>query len=147
MNASVPIPPDIAAPVPTPVPTHTGALPGDELEGALAAVESRLTALGEALRARDSRGIDLHATELHRALAQAVDRFALAARSGSIPQALRHRLASTSGQVAAQRESLARATAALDRAIDVLMPRDGAALYSSFGGNSPSFGQSGAIIA
>jgi hypothetical protein len=48
--------------------------------------------------------------------------------------ALRHRLASAGGEVAAQRESLARATAALDRAIDVLMPRDGAMLYSTFGG-------------
>ena len=57
----------------------------------------------------------------------------LAARRGPVPPALRHRLASTSGKVAAQRESLARATAALDRAIDVLMPRDGAALYSTLG--------------
>jgi hypothetical protein len=36
--------------------------------------------------------------------------------------------------VAAQRESLARATAALDRAIDVLMPRDTPRLYSPHGG-------------
>ena len=105
-----------------------------ELETALAAVEQRLAGLGEALRERDSAGIELHATELHRALARAVDRFALAARSGAVPPALRRRLASTSGKVAAQRESLARATAALDRAIDVLIPRDGAGLYSTFGG-------------
>ena len=104
-----------------------------ELESALAAVEGQLGALGEALRESDSAAIDLHATELHRALAQAVDRFARAARSGSVPLALRHRLASAGGEVAAQRESLARATAALDRAIDVLIPRDGAALYSTFG--------------
>lgn len=119
---------------------------GAELETVLAAVEQRLAALGEALRARDSASIDVHATELHRALAQAVDRFAIAARSGAIPPALRHRLASTSGQVAAQRESLARATAALDRAIDVLMPRDGAAVYSSFGNSTPGLGQGGAIV-
>jgi hypothetical protein len=35
--------------------------------------------------------------------------------------------------VAAQRESLARATAALDRAIDVLLPRDGSVVYSAYG--------------
>jgi hypothetical protein len=109
-------------------------MPDLELEAALAAVETRLSGLGEALRESDSAGIDLHATELHRALAHAVDRFARAARSGSVPLALRHRLAHAGGEVAAQRESLARATAALDRAIDVLMPRDGAALYSTFGG-------------
>lgn len=108
-------------------------VPETELETALAAVEHRLSALGMALCVRDTVGIDLHATELHRALATAVDQFALAARRGSVPPALRHRLANTSGQVAAQRESLARATAALDRAIDVLMPRDSAALYSTLG--------------
>lgn len=104
-----------------------------ELESVVATVEARLTALGDALRERDSAGIDLHATELHRALADAVEHFARAARSGSVPPALRMRLACASGKVAAQRESLARATAALDRAIDVLMPSDGA-IYSSLGG-------------
>jgi len=106
-----------------------------KLEEALASVEMRLAALGEALRARDSAAIDLHATELHRALASAVDCFARASRSGPVPPAMRQRLASAGGLVAAQRESLARATAALDRAIDVLMPRDAATLYSSQGGS------------
>jgi hypothetical protein len=116
-----------------PVPARAEPRSDCELEVALAAVEVRLAALGEALRARDVAGIDLHATELHRALASAIDQFAGAARSGTVPQALRHRLANTSGQVAAQRESLARATAALDRAIDVLMPRDSGGLYSTYG--------------
>jgi len=113
-----------------------------ELEEKLAAVESQLAALGESLRQRDSAGIDTHATELHRALALAVDHFSRAARSGSVPPALRMRLANASGQVAAQRESLARATAALDRAIDVLLPRDTAGLYSTLGaaGRSTSGG-------
>ncbi|HWI10132.1 MAG TPA: hypothetical protein VNU48_02270 [Burkholderiaceae bacterium] len=115
------------------VPDRSAPHAGPDLETALAAVEHRLSALGVALCVRDTVGIDLHATELHRALAIAVDQFALAARRGSVPAELRHRLASTSGQVAAQRESLARATAALDRAIDVLMPRDSTALYSTLG--------------
>ena len=38
------------------------------------------------------------------------------------PRSLRRRLALTSGQVAAQREAVARASSALDRAIDVLLP-------------------------
>ena len=117
-----------------PAPSRS-ALPSDaDLEPVLAAVELRLAALGDALRASDATGIDLQATELHRALACAVDQFARAARSGSLPAALRHRLANAGGMVAAQRESLARATAALDRAIDVLMPRDGVSLYSTLGG-------------
>ena len=116
-----------------PVPASTVSLPDTQLETVLSAVELRLAALGDALRSRDSVGIDVHATELHRALAMAVEQFASAARKGSVPPALRNRLANTSGQVAAQRESLARATAALDRAIEVLIPRDGTGLYSTFG--------------
>jgi hypothetical protein len=118
----------------TPVTPTLAAAPDAQLEILLVAVERRLAALGMALREHDAAGIDLHAGELHRALASAVDRFASAARRGAVPPSLRARLAQASGQVAAQRESLARATAALDRAIDVLLPRDGAALYSTYGG-------------
>lgn len=108
-------PSDVRLPAPA-------ALPDTTLEPLLATVEQRLAALGEALRQRDTQAIDAEATGLHRALADAVHRFALAARQGAIAPELRRRLARASGQVAAQRESLARATAALDRAIDVLMP-------------------------
>jgi hypothetical protein len=47
--------------------------------------------------------------------------------------ALRSRLVNASGQVAAQRESLARATAALDRAIDALLPAWTPHLYTPEG--------------
>lgn len=112
-------------------PTYAARLDAD-LETTVGAVELRLAALGEALRERDNPGIDLHATELHRALATAVDHFAQAARTGTLPASLRLRLASASGKVAAHREALGRATAALDRAIEVLIPRD-TSLYSTRG--------------
>ncbi|MES2991711.1 MAG: hypothetical protein V4844_09835 [Pseudomonadota bacterium] len=121
--------------------------PAPELESALAAVEHRLSALGMALCVRDTVGIDLHATELHRALALAVDQFGIAARRGSVPPDLRLRLVSTSGQVAAQRESLARATAALDRAIDVLMPRENASTLYSTQGSADRPGRGGSVLA
>jgi hypothetical protein len=105
-----------------------------DLEEPLRAVETGLAALGDALRRRDSAAIESHAAELHRALAQAVDRFGTAARHGAIPPALRPRLTVAGGQVAAQREALARAMAALDRAIDVLLPREGVTLYGVHGG-------------
>lgn len=106
----------------------------DELEVTLAAVEKHLASLGESIRANDSVAMDLHATELHRALARAVDHFARAARTGAVPSPLRERLKLASGLVASQRESLARATAALDRAMDVLMPRERASsVYSATG--------------
>jgi hypothetical protein len=114
-------------------------LPTDpKLELAMSAVEARLAGLGDALRARDVNAIDGQATELQRALALAVEGFARAAKNGPLPIALRERLARAGGQVAIQRESLSRATAALDRAIDVLMPRDAVTLYSAQGAASRS---------
>ena len=127
--------------------TGPAAVAPSALESTLADVESRLVALGTALRARDAAAIDLHAGELHRALANAVEQFSSAARTGPIPPALRTRLASASGQVAAQRESLARATAALDRAIDVLLPREAGALYSAWGSTDRGGLRGGAIQA
>lgn len=122
--------------MPNPVnPRHSAlAASGTELETTLAAVETQLSSLGDSLRANDMGAVDHHASELHRALARAVDHFTHAARSGPVPPALRERLMRASGLVASQRESLARATAALDRAIDVLMPRaTPAAVYGSSG--------------
>lgn len=117
-----------------PVPQPAAPAGAPELEASLAAVEGRLSALADALRDRDPVGIERGAAELHRALELAVQRFGQAARRGPIPLPMRTRLASASALVAAQRESLARATAALDRAIDVLMPRDAATVYDAAGG-------------
>jgi hypothetical protein len=103
----------------------------DDLESPLLLIENGLSGLGAALRAGDSVEIERQASELHRALVDAVDRFALAARAGDVPAELRRRLAQAGGQVAAQREALARATAALDRAIDALLPRETPSVYSA----------------
>ncbi len=93
-----------------------------ELEAPVRAVEDRLTALGLALHRQDALAVEREASALHAALAAAVQHFSQAARQGGVPLPLRQRLALASGQVAAQREALARATAALDRAMDVLLP-------------------------
>ena len=119
------------------------------LEGPLAAVEVGLHALSMALHRQDAPAVERMAAELHTALATAVDHFGRAARSGGVPPSLRRRLALAGGQVAAQREALARATASLDRAIDVLLPRLPAqpALYSAGGNTSRSMGQGGSLLA
>ncbi len=92
------------------------------LEPLVAHVEQRLGALADSLRERDVQAIEQQAHELHCALALAVESFMHAARHGGVPEAMRLRLARASAQLARQREALSRATAALDRAIDVLMP-------------------------
>jgi predicted DNA-binding protein (UPF0251 family) len=120
--------PAFQSPAPIAEPTSAAGL-----ESSLSAVETRLADLSEALRTRDLAGIDQHAAALHMALAAAVDTFCIAVRTGPVAPALRRRLVAASAQVAAQRESLARATSALDRAIDVLMPREAAAVYSANG--------------
>jgi hypothetical protein len=93
-----------------------------ELESSLVAVELELAALSEALRTSDAQAVECHASQLQRALALAVQRFTRAAATGGVPRHLRARLARAGGELAAQRDSLARATAALDRAMDMLMP-------------------------
>jgi multidrug resistance efflux pump len=109
----------------------------DALERPLAALEHQLAALGLALHRQDMAAVDSAAEGLHSALSNAVDHFSRAARLGGAPLPLRQRLALASGQVAAQREALARATASLDRAMDVLLPRDSAnsatSLYGALG--------------
>lgn len=118
------------------------------LEQPLAALESQLAALGTALHQQDAAAIDEAASRLHLALAAAVDHFGRAARTGGVPAPLRQRLALAGGQVAAQREALARATASLDRAIDVLMPRvSSTPLYAASGSNERHSGQGGALLA
>ena len=95
---------------------------GSDLEPLVADVELRLVALADSLRERDVHLIEQQAHELHHALARAVECFMHAARHGGVPEPRRLRLARASAQLARQREALGRATAALDRAIDVLMP-------------------------
>jgi hypothetical protein len=118
------------------------------LEQPLAALEGQLAALGTALHQQDAVAIDEAASRLHLALAAAVDHFGRAARTGGVPAPLRQRLANAGGQVAAQREALARATASLDRAIDVLLPRvTPNTLYVATGGNERPGSHGGALLA
>jgi hypothetical protein len=95
------------------------------LEDAVATIEARLAALGTALRDRDALAIEAGSQALQRAFSSAIHRFTAAARhADGVPLPLRRRLAVARAQVAAQRETLARANAALDRAMNVLLPPD-----------------------
>lgn len=118
-----------------------------DLELPLRLVEDRLAALGLALQRQDIEALDHLAAELHDALASAVDRFGRAARAGGVPPVLRERLALAGGQVAAQREALARATASLDRAIEVLIPRVGSPGLYNASGDLPRGPAGGGLLA
>ncbi len=119
-----------------------------DLERPLAAVEARLAELGAALQHHDTVALDSAAAALHVALSAAVDHFSRAARRGGVPPVLRQRLALAGGQVAAQREALARATASMDRALDLLLPRQVAGgLYSAAGASDRPPGQGGGLLA
>ena len=119
-----------------------------DLEGAVCQVEQRLAALSDALRERDANAVALHADALHQALADAVNAFMHAARHGGVPAAMRLRLSHAGAQVARQREVLARATAALDRAIDLLLPDEPGhtKVYNAAGLRSPR-GRQGSLNA
>jgi phage-related tail protein len=116
-------------------PEHAALRQITDLESALAEVEAQLGALGLALQAQDAQATESAATALHRALSAAVTRFAQSGQQ--VPPAMRRRLAMAGGQVAAQRDAVARATSLLDRAIDVLLPapaHPAQGLYGAHGG-------------
>jgi hypothetical protein len=118
-----------------------------ELEARLAAVESRLAALGNALRARDPVAIDLQASELHRALAAAVSHFSDAPATARC----RRPCASAWRRPAARSwRSASRWPAPPPRstgALDVLLPREGTGLYSIYGAADRGMYKSGVIRA
>lgn len=127
----------------TPTPLHTPPPctpdPGTaDLEQLLSAVETALEALGVSMKRHDSALIERHAGELREALARAIDGFTRASHARRIPPALRTRLMRASGQVAAQRETLTRATVALDGVMEVLLPRARAVVYAQPGPRTSS---------
>jgi hypothetical protein len=118
------------------------------LETPLCALENQLATLSLALRGQDAKAIEAAAAALHTALVTALAQFTHAARNGGVPSALRQRLAVAGGHVAAQREALARATASLDRAIDVLLPPPAQpALYGASGAAARTHRLGGSLLA
>ena len=110
------------AAAPAALPHDTEDSPHSDMHQCVLQLEQRLAALGEALRVHQADAVETESAALQRALIQAIERLRGGARAGRMPAALRQRLALASAQVVAQREALARASAALDRAIDVLLP-------------------------
>lgn len=111
--------------------------PHGGFEAALLRLEQQLEALQAALGTRDGAAIQQQAAAVQQALTQLIEQRTGAARHDAAP-AMRQRLARAVAQVGAQRDALARAGAALDRAIAVLVPGAGEAIYSARGLASPA---------
>lgn len=130
-----------------PLPSHVRAIDGrsptgseesqadESLELTLEALEVRLAALQLAMLDGDTIGIESESNALRQQLATAAPSLTKAAEDGRLPRPLRRQLAQASARVAAQREALARALGALDRAIDVLVLHNqgGSGLYAAEG--------------
>lgn len=85
----------------------------DELEAALSLVQQALTQ-------RDALQLELSTSQVQRLMASAL----ASARAQPLPAADRQRLAQAGARLAAQRQMLFRATTALDRALETLMPAE-----------------------
>ncbi len=109
-----------------------------DVNAAVLQLEQQLAGLLSAMCRQDPLAIELAAGSLHKSLATALDLYSSNQRLGQdLTPPLRQRLIAASGQVAALREALARATASLDRAIDVLLPQQAAlGVYGASGASA-----------
>jgi hypothetical protein len=113
------------------------------LDPRLDRLDEHLGALSSALQGRDAQALQAAADQLVTAL----DEIAPALREpGALSPAQRRQLAYAVGRIAAHREALARATASVDRAIEILLPGPPAvsATYSASGYSERARGQGSA---
>ena len=85
-------------------------------------IEDRLQRLSAALRGTDAVAIEEATLALRQVLGQAMSDLRPAIKGSGISATLRNRILLADAEVAAQREAVARAAAALDRAVNLLMP-------------------------
>jgi hypothetical protein len=112
------------------------------LEAAVALLEEHVAAMSRALVAQDGVAAEAAAVELRAGLRVAMAPFARAQREGALPPDLRRRLALAGGRISAQRDALARAAAALDQTLAVMLPAAEAPdVYSAQGGTARSSGR------
>lgn len=102
------------------------------LASTLNLLDEQLSALSTALQGRDAQALQTAADQLVAALDAASP---VLRDPGALTPDLRRQLAYAVGRVAAHREALARATASVDRAIEVLLPAPApaAGTYSATG--------------
>lgn len=107
-----------------------------DLAQAVAQVEHSLAQLRQALRSHDGPAIENQSRALQRAMSAALERSAGLRTHDAPAMPLRLRLANAAGELAAQHEALARASAALDRASAVLLHAASPAVAYTAGGRA-----------
>ena len=120
------------------VPARADASPSSDvssLEASLSSVELAIATLGETLCRPDITAVEAASTALHEAMRAAMGQFAVVAKSGAMPAALRSRFAIAAGQIGAQREALIRASSLVEQNLEILLPRAPAqtSVYSASG--------------
>jgi hypothetical protein len=108
----------------------------NDIDGALQQVQARLAAMADALGQDQAESLAAAAVELQRALEPL-------RRAGRLPPERRRQLAELAADTAAQRESVARASAGLQRAINVLLPGHAPGAAYAADGSQPRQAHSG----
>lgn len=114
-------------------------MPAIQAEAELLRVEQALQALGDALAAGDAERLLTVATSLQQLLAEVTGagaRQAVPLPAAALPAALHSRLLQAQARLRAQREALARASAALARRADALLPERAARVGYDAGGQT-----------
>ncbi|MBN8503850.1 MAG: hypothetical protein J0L58_05210 [Burkholderiales bacterium] len=100
----------------------------------LTELETALCRVQQALSQRDTALLEQQAAAVQRLMVAALSQAqAMQALQAPMEAGLRRRLAACGAQMAAQRQALFRATSALDRAIETLMPAEPVGLYGDSG--------------
>ncbi|MBB5205946.1 hypothetical protein HNQ51_003277 [Inhella inkyongensis] len=107
-------------------PAATAKIAADPL---ISELEAALAGVHQALLERDTLALELHSG----AVQQRMLHLQTLARQGQLNASARQRLGQASALLAAQRVSLSRASSALDRALDTLMPAEPIGLYGQAG--------------
>jgi hypothetical protein len=109
----------------------------DDIVDAIAAIEVRLAAMQRAMLAGDPTAIETEATGLQRALSACAPLLADPRNAQRVPPSTRTMIANVRARTSAQREALARAGAAADRALAVVIGQSQRALYGADGTATP----------
>ncbi len=110
---------------------------GASVAEAMADLEVRLAAMQRAILAGDAPAVEAEALGLQRALSKCVPLLSDPRHATEVPPSTRAMIATVRARTVAQREALARAGAAADRALAVVIGQSQKALYSDKGTTAP----------